>query len=91
MCIRDSLTCVRLYLLAEGVGGQFPACLLYTSTPTAPTAKPARENKEVKAENTAKPADPDDIYATLGTRAVSYTHLLHSFVTLRSLLTVRLR
>ena len=23
------------------------------------------ENKEVKAENTAKPADPDDIYATL--------------------------
>ena len=28
-------------------------------------AKPARRNKEVKAENTAKPADPDDIYATL--------------------------
>ena len=26
---------------------------------------PAMENKEVKAENTAKPADPDDIYATL--------------------------
>ncbi|MCS3193862.1 hypothetical protein NXW98_22370 [Bacteroides caccae] len=25
---------------------------------TAPTAKPAMENKEVKAENTAKPADP---------------------------------
>ena len=23
------------------------------------------ENKEVKAENTAKPADPDDIYAKL--------------------------
>ena len=36
-----------------------------TVTPTAPTAKPAMENKEVKAENTAKPADPDDIYATL--------------------------
>ena len=33
--------------------------------PTAPTAKPATENKEVKAENTAKPADPDDIYAKL--------------------------
>ena len=32
-----------------------------TATPTAPTAKPAMENKEVKAENTAKPADPDDI------------------------------
>ena len=36
-----------------------------TVTPTAPTAKPAMENKEKKAENTAKPADPDDIYATL--------------------------
>ena len=36
-----------------------------TVTPTAPTAKPAMQNKEVKAENTAKPADPDDIYATL--------------------------
>ncbi len=36
-----------------------------TVTPTAPTAKPAMENKEVKAENTAKPADPDDIYAKL--------------------------
>ena len=36
-----------------------------TVTPTAPTAKPAMENKEVKAENPAKPADPDDIYATL--------------------------
>jgi len=36
-----------------------------TVTPTAPTANPAMENKEVKAENTAKPADPDDIYATL--------------------------
>ena len=36
-----------------------------TVTSTAPTAKPAMENKEVKAENTAKPADPDDIYATL--------------------------
>lgn len=36
-----------------------------TVTPTAPTAEPAMENKEVKAENTAKPADPDDIYATL--------------------------
>ena len=36
-----------------------------TVTQTAPTAKPAMENKEVKAENTAKPADPDDIYATL--------------------------
>lgn len=36
-----------------------------TVTLTAPTAKPAMENKEVKAENTAKPADPDDIYATL--------------------------
>ena len=36
------------------------------------------ENKEVKAENTAKPADPDDIYATLDwdTNPVSYTHLL---------------
>ncbi len=36
-----------------------------TVTPTAPTAKTVVENKEVKAENTAKPADPDDIYATL--------------------------
>ena len=36
-----------------------------TVTPTAPTAKPAMENKEVKADNTPKPADPDDIYATL--------------------------
>ena len=36
-----------------------------TVTPTAPTAKPTMENKEVKAEYTAKPADPDDIYATL--------------------------
>ena len=34
-------------------------------TPTAPTAKPAMENKEAKADNTPKPADPDDIYATL--------------------------
>ena len=36
-----------------------------TVTPTAPTAKPTMENKEVKADNTPKPADPDDIYATL--------------------------
>ena len=36
-----------------------------TVTPTAPSVKPATENKEVKADNTAKPADPDDIYATL--------------------------
>ena len=36
-----------------------------TVTPTAPTAKPAMENKEVKADSAAKPADPDDIYATL--------------------------
>jgi len=36
-----------------------------TATPTAPAVKPATENKEVKADNTAKPADPDDIYATL--------------------------
>ena len=36
-----------------------------TTAPTAPAVKPATENKEVKADNTAKPADPDDIYATL--------------------------
>ena len=36
-----------------------------TVTPTAPTAKPTMENKEVKADNTPKPADPDDIYAKL--------------------------
>ena len=27
--------------------------------------KTVTENKEAKTENTAKPADPDDIYATL--------------------------
>ena len=36
-----------------------------TPAPTAPAVKPVTENKEVKADNTAKPADPDDIYATL--------------------------
>ena len=36
-----------------------------TVTPTAPSVKPATENKEVKTEDTAKPTDPDDIYATL--------------------------
>ena len=36
-----------------------------TPAPTAPAVKPATENKEVKADNTAKPADPEDIYATL--------------------------
>ena len=29
------------------------------------TPKTVTENKEAKTENTAKPADPDDIYATL--------------------------
>ena len=33
--------------------------------PTATTPKTVTENKEAKTENTAKPADPDDIYATL--------------------------
>ncbi|KAB6449802.1 N-6 DNA methylase [Phocaeicola vulgatus] len=36
-----------------------------TAVPTATTPKTITENKEAKAENTAKPADPDDIYATL--------------------------
>ena len=36
-----------------------------TPAPTAPAVKSVTENKEVKADNTAKPADPDDIYATL--------------------------
>ncbi len=35
------------------------------AAPTASTPKAVTENKEVKVENTAKPADPDDIYATL--------------------------
>ena len=36
-----------------------------TPAPTAPAVKPVTENKEVKADSTSKPADPDDIYATL--------------------------
>ena len=36
-----------------------------TAVPTATTPKTVTENKEAKTENTAKPADPDDIYATL--------------------------
>ena len=36
-----------------------------TAVPTATTPKTITENKEAKAENTAKPADPDDIYTTL--------------------------
>ncbi len=32
---------------------------------TASTVKPVAVNKEEKAENTVKPADPDDVYATL--------------------------
>ena len=36
-----------------------------TAVPTATTPKTITENKEAKVENTAKPADPDDIYATL--------------------------
>ena len=37
------------------------------------TAKPAMENKEVKADSAAKPADPDDIYATLDWDCLLYT------------------
>ena len=36
-----------------------------TAVPTATIPKTVTENKEAKTENTAKPADPDDIYATL--------------------------
>ena len=36
-----------------------------TAVPAASSANPATENKEAKAETTAKPADPDDIYAKL--------------------------
>ena len=36
-----------------------------TAVPTDTTPKTVTENKEVKADNTTKPADPDDIYATL--------------------------
>ena len=36
-----------------------------TPAPTAPAVKSVTENKEVKADSTSKPADPDDIYATL--------------------------
>ena len=36
-----------------------------TAIPTASTPKTVTENKEVKVDNAAKPADPDDIYATL--------------------------
>lgn len=36
-----------------------------TAIPTASTPKTVTENKEAKADNTAKPADPEDIYATL--------------------------
>ena len=35
------------------------------ATSAAATAKPAQKNKEAKPENTEKPSDPDDIYATL--------------------------
>ena len=47
---------------ASEVSSYTKGSVSYTHLPTAPTAKPAMENKEVKAENTAKPADPDDIY-----------------------------
>ena len=36
-----------------------------TAVLTATALKTVTENKEAKTENTAKPADPDDIYATL--------------------------
>ena len=36
-----------------------------TVVPTASTVKPVAENKEEKVENTVKPAEPDDVYATL--------------------------
>ncbi|CAK7035258.1 MAG: hypothetical protein BACA_01376 [Bacteroides fragilis] len=36
-----------------------------TAVPTATIPKTVTENKETKTENTAKPADSDDIYATL--------------------------
>ena len=36
-----------------------------TAVPTDTTPKTVTENKEAKTENTAKPADPDDIYAKL--------------------------
>ena len=36
-----------------------------TATSSAATAKPVPKNKEAKPEDTEKPSDPDDIYATL--------------------------
>ena len=38
---------------------------LATATSSAATAKPVPKSKEEKPENTEKPSDPDDIYATL--------------------------
>ena len=36
-----------------------------TAMPTASTSQPVADSKEAKADNTVKPDDPDDIYATL--------------------------
>ena len=38
---------------------------LQTTTISVATVKPAQKSKEVKPEDTEKPSDPDDIYATL--------------------------
>ena len=49
----------------EGTAKHTPSQPKAMVVPTASTVKPVVENKEEKAENTAKPADPDDVYATL--------------------------